>query len=278
MKSNSKKLSLPEMTNLCKTIRKEIIDMVYLAKSGHIAGPLSAVEQYVALYFGDVLRYNSKTPNWEARDKVVISNGHYAPLIYAILAHSDFISFDILKTFRNFNSILQGHPNRKIPGIETASGPVGEGLGQAIGMALASKLDKNPYQVYCFMGDGEQDEGSIWESVMFASKYKLDNLTCFIDRNQIQIDGFTEKVMPLNSLKKKYESFNWKVIEVNGHDLKAILNAINQSKYTSDEPVLIICNTTSGKGIPFIENQPEWHSKVITDDIYKKMLKQLDNA
>ena len=275
MKNYSKKLTILEMQNLCQSFRKEIIDMVYMAQSGHIAGPLSAVEQYVALYFGDILKYNPKNPNWESRDKVVVSNGHYAPLLYVTLAEAGFFEKEILKTFRNFESILQGHPNRKIPGVENASGPVGEGLAQAIGMCLASKLDKNPYQVYCLMGDGEQQEGSIWEAVMFAGKYKLDNLTCLIDRNNIQIGGFTESIMPLESLKQKYESFNWKVIEINGHNLKEIINALNQAKFVNDEPTVIICNTISGKGIPFMENKSEWHSKIITKELYEKILKTL---
>ena len=276
MKNYSKKLTPLEMQNLCQSFRKEIIDMVYMAQSGHIAGPLSAVEQYVALYFGDILKYNPKNPNWENRDKVVVSNGHYAPLLYVTLAEAGFFEKEILKTFRNFESILQGHPNKITPGVETSSGPVGEGLAQAIGMCLASKLDKNPYQVYCLMGDGEQQEGSIWEAVMFAGKYKLDNLTCLIDRNNIQIGGFTESIMPLESLKQKYESFNWKVIEINGHNLKEIINALNQSKFVNDEPTVIICNTISGKGIPFMENKPEWHSKTITKEIYEKALKILN--
>ncbi len=275
MKNYSKKLTILEMQNLCQSFRKEIIDMVYMAQSGHIAGPLSAVEQYVALYFGDILKYNPNNPKWENRDKVIVSNGHYAPLLYVTLAEAGFFEKEILKTFRNFESILQGHPNRKIPGVENVSGPDGEGLSQAIGMCLASKLDKNPYQVYCLMGDGEQQEGSIWEAVMFASKHKLDNLTCLIDRNNIQIGGFTESIMPLNSLKQKYESFNWKVIEINGHNLKEIINALNQSKFVNDEPTVIICNTISGKGIPFMENKPEWHSKIITKEIYDKALKTL---
>lgn len=275
MKNYSKKLTPSEMQQLCKSIRQNIIDMVYNAKSGHIAGPLSAVEQYVALYFNDVLKYNPKKPNWEQRDRVIVSNGHYAPLIYSILAEAGFFEKQKLSSFRNFESIFQGHPNKKVPGVETASGPVGEGLSQAIGMALASKLNKNPYQVYCLMGDGEQQEGSIWEAVMFAAKYKIDNLTCLIDRNQIQIDGHTEQTMPLNSLRKKYESFNWKVIEIDGHDIKEITNAINQAKFVYDEPTVIICNTISGKGIPFIENDPSWHSKPITKEIYDKMKKAL---
>lgn len=276
MKLLSKKLTLPEMQSLCQSFRKEIIDMVFNAKSGHIAGPLSAVEQYVALYFGDILKYNPKNPAWEKRDKVVVSNGHYAPLLYVTLAEAGFFEKELLKTFRNFESILQGHPNRKIPGVETASGPVGEGLSQAIGMCLSSKLDKNPCQVYCLMGDGEQQEGSIWEAVMFAGKHKLDNLICLIDRNNIQIGGFTENIMPIESLQKKYESFNWKVISINGHNLKEIINAINQSKFVNDEPTVIICNTIGGKGIPFIENKPEWHSKIISQDIYNKMIKELE--
>jgi len=277
MKILSKKLKINEMKTLCQSFRKEIIDMVYNAKSGHIAGPLGAVEQYVALYFGDVLKYNPKNPKWEKRDRVVISNGHYAPLAYLVLAEAGFFDKQILKTFRNFESILQGHPNKKTPGIETSSGPVGEGLSQATGMCLASKLDKNPYQVYCLMGDGEQQEGSTWEAVMFAAKYKLDNLICLIDRNQIQIDGHTEDVMPIEPLKAKYESFNWNVIEVDGHNLKEIINAINQAKFINDNPTVIICNTLAGKGVSFIENKSEWHGKSISDDVYQKIQNELNN-
>lgn len=277
MKILSKKLKINEMKKLCQSFRKEIIDIVYNAKSGHIAGPLGAVEQYVALYFGDVLKYNPKNPKWEKRDRVVISNGHYAPLAYLVLAEAGFFDKQILKTFRNFESILQGHPNKKTPGIETSSGPVGEGLSQATGMCLASKLDKNPYQVYCLMGDGEQQEGSTWEAVMFAAKYKLDNLICLIDRNQIQIDGHTEDVMPIEPLKAKYESFNWNVIEVDGHNLKEIINAINQAKFINDNPTVIICNTLAGKGVSFIENKSEWHGKSISDDVYQKIQNELNN-
>jgi transketolase len=277
MKILSKKLKINEMKKLCQSFRKEIIDMIYNAKSGHVAGPLGAIEQYVALYFGDVLKYNPKNPKWEKRDRVVISNGHYAPLIYLVLAEAGFFDKQILKTFRNFESILQGHPNKKTPGIETSSGPVGEGLAQAIGMCLASKLDKNPFQVYCLMGDGEQQEGSTWEAVMFAAKYKLDNLICLIDRNQIQIDGHTEDVMPIEPLKAKYESFNWNAIEVDGHNLKEIINAINQAKFINDNPTVIICNTLAGKGISFIENKPEWHGKSISDDVYQKIQNELNN-
>ncbi len=277
MKVLSKKLKINEMTKLCQSFRKEIIDMVYNAKSGHTAGPLGAVEQYVALYFGDVLKYNPKNPKWEKRDRVVISNGHYAPLIYLVLAEAGFFDKQILKTFRNFESILQGHPNKKIPGIETSSGPVGEGLSQAIGICLASKLNKNPHQVYCLMGDGEQQEGSVWEAVMFAAKYKLDNLICLIDRNQIQIDGRTEDVMPIEPLKAKYESFNWNVIEVDGHNLKEIINAINKAKFINDNPTVIICNTLAGKGVSFIENKSEWHGKSISDDEYAKIQNELNN-
>lgn len=277
MKVLSKKLKINEMKQLCQSFRKEIIDMVYNAKSGHTAGPLGAVEQYVALYFGDVLKYNPKNPKWEKRDRIVISNGHYAPLIYLVLAEAGFFDKQILKTFRNFESILQGHPNKKIPGIETSSGPVGEGLSQAIGICLASKLNKNPHQVYCLMGDGEQQEGSVWEAVMFAAKYKLDNLICLIDRNQIQIDGRTEDVMPIEPLKAKYESFNWNVIEVDGHNLKEIINAINKAKFINDNPTVIICNTLAGKGVSFIENKSEWHGKSISDDEYAKIQNELNN-
>ncbi|HZJ42080.1 MAG TPA: transketolase, partial [Patescibacteria group bacterium] len=211
------KLTLKEMEDLAITIRQEIIKMLLEAKSGHCAGPLGSVELYVALYFSGLLKYDPKNPNWEERDRVVISNGHYAPLIYTILAHAGYFPLEELKTLRKLGSNLQGHPHRLLlPGIETSSGPVGEGLSQAVGMALGAKMNKKKLQVYCLMGDGEQDCGNTWEAVMTAGKYQLDNLTAIIDRNNIQIDGFTENVMPLEPLKEKYESFGWKVLEIDG--------------------------------------------------------------
>jgi len=270
------KLSLKQMEKLAAAIRQELIEMLLEAKSGHCAGPLGAVELYIALYFSGILNYNPKNPNWEQRDRVVISNGHYAPLIYAVLAHAGYFPLEELKTLRKLGSRLQGHPHRLLlPGIETSSGPVGEGLSQAVGMALGAKLDKKKYQVYCLMGDGEQDCGNTWEAVMAASKYQLDNLTAIIDRNNIQIDGFTENVMPLEPLKEKYESFGWKVLEVDGHNISEIIKALNASRSIFVKPVVIIAHTIPGKGIDFIEWEYEWHGKIPNSKQAEEALRQL---
>lgn len=271
--SNSK---IEELEKLCIQIREEIIQMLLIAQSGHCAGPLGAVEQYVALYFGGILKYDPQNPDWPERDRVVISNGHYAPLLYAVLAHANYFDKKELKTLRQLNSRLQGHPYRiSVPGIETSSGPVGEGLSQAIGIALGLKLDKIKSQVYCLMGDGEQDCGNTWEAVMLASKYQLDNLTIIIDRNNIQIDGFTEKVMPLEPLKDKYESFGFKVLEVDGHNIGEIINALHKAKSIFAKPVVIICHTIPGKGINFMEWEYKWHGKVPNSEEAEEALRQL---
>jgi len=268
--------NIKELEKLANQVRQDIIRMLIKAKSGHCAGPLGAVEQYVALYFGNILKYDPQNPEWPQRDRVVISNGHYAPLIYAVLAHAGYLEKDELKTLRKLGSRLQGHPSRlSLPGIETSSGPVGEGLSQAVGMALGLKLNNIKSQVYCLMGDGEHDCGNTWEAVMLAAKYQLDNLTVIIDRNNIQIDGFTEKVMPLEPLKEKYEAFNWKVLEVDGHNLEEIIRALNKAKAIFVKPVAIICNTIPGKGINFMEWEYQWHGKAPNSQEAEEALRQL---
>ena len=272
------KLTLKEMGDLTITIRQEIMEMLLEAKSGHCAGPLGAVELYVALYFSGILNYDSKNPNWEERDRVVISNGHYAPLIYTTLAHAGYFSLEELKTLRKLGSNLQGHPHRLLLlGIETSSGPVGEGLSQAIGMALGAKMNKEKLQVYCLMGDGEQDCGNTWEAVMMAGKNQLDNLTAIIDRNNIQIDGFTENVMPLEPLKEKYESFGWKVLEIDGHNIFEVIKAVNSSKSVFVKPVVIIAHTIPGKGVDFMQWEYQWHGKVPNSKQTEEALRQLRN-
>jgi len=272
------KLTLKEMEDLAITIRQEIIGMLLEAKSGHCAGPLGAVELYVALYFSGILKYDPKNPNWEERDRVVISNGHYAPLLYTVLAHAGYFPLEELKTLRKLRSKLQGHPHRLLlPGIETSSGPVGEGLSQAVGMALGAKMNKKKVQVYCLMGDGEQNCGNTWEAVMTAGKYRLDNLTAIIDRNNIQIDGFTENVMPLEPLKEKYESFGWKVLEIDGHNIPEIIKAVNASKSVFVKPVVIIANTIPGKGVDFMQWEYQWHGKSPNSKQAEEALRQLRN-
>jgi transketolase len=270
------KINLKELEKLANTLRQEIIEMLLQAKSGHCAGPLGAVEEYIALYFGGILKYNSQKPDWLERDRVIVSNGHYAPLLYAVLAHAGYFPQEELKTLRKLGSRLQGHPHRlSLPGIETSSGPVGEGLSQAVGMAIGLKMDNLKSQVYCLMGDGEHDCGNTWEAAMLAGKHQLDNLTVIIDRNNIQIDGFTEKVMPLESLKEKYEAFNWKVLEVDGHNIEELIRALNKAKSIFVKPVAIIAHTIPGKGVNFMEWEYEWHGKIPNSQETEEALRQL---
>ncbi|KKW16623.1 MAG: Transketolase domain protein [Parcubacteria group bacterium GW2011_GWC2_49_9] len=235
--------------------------MLVSAGSGHSAGPLDMADVFTALYFC-VLRYDTRRPEWPDRDRLVLSAGHLAPVLYAVLAHAGYFPVKELHTLRKINSRLQGHPhNRSLPGIENTSGPLGQGLSQSIGMALAGRLDGRKYEVYCVMSDGEQQEGQVWEAVMFAGKNKIANLTAFIDRNNIQIDGPVEDIMPIEPLRKKYESFNWHVLEVDGHNIQQIIDACHTARAIWDKPVAIICHTIPGKGVGFMEFDFHWHGK-----------------
>jgi len=263
------------LEELAIKLREDVISMVSRAGSGHIAGPLDMAEIFATLYF-HVLNHNPKDPSWPDRDRVVLSNGHICPILYATLARAGYFPKEELLTLRKLGSRLQGHPHRgTLPGIETTSGPLGSGLSQACGMALAAKLDNKKYRIYCLMSDAEQQEGNIWEAVMFASKYKLSNITAIIDRNNIQIDGFTEDVMPLEPLKAKYESFGWNVIEINGHDIYQIYSAIAESWAIFEKPTVIIAHTISGKGVSFMEKDYFWHSRSFKPGEAEKALKEL---
>ena len=240
-------------------IRKSIIEMLLEAKSGHSAGPLGMADIFSALYF-HVLNHNAKNPKWEERDRVILSNGHICPVLYATLAHAEYFPLEELFTLRKLGSRLQGHPHRgSLPGIETTSGPLGSGLSQAIGMALAARLLKKKYRLYALLSDGEHNEGNTWEAIMSASKFRLNNITAIIDRNNIQIDGFTEEVMPLDSLRAKYEAFNWHVLEVNGHDIRQFIEATYEAKAVYERPTAIIAHTIPGRGVHFMENNYIWH-------------------
>lgn len=244
-------------------IREDIVKMLYKAGSGHSAGSLGMADVFVALYF-HVLEHKPKDPDWEDRDRLVLSNGHIVPVQYATMAHAGYFPKTELSTLRKLGSRLQGHPHRPtLPGIETTSGPLGSGLGQAAGMALSAKMDDKKWRTYCLVSDGEQDAGNIWESVLFAGKNKLHNLTAIMDRNNIQIDGFTEDVMPLEPLKDKYEAFNWKVISISGHNISEIVAACQKAEAIAENPVLIIANTIPGYGVEFMENKYEWHGKPV---------------
>jgi len=250
---------IKQLENEANQIRRNIIEMLLEAGSGHTAGPLGMADIFTAFYF-HILNHDPKKPDWPDRDRLVLSNGHICPVQYAALAHSGYFPVKELLTLRKLNTRLQGHPHRgALPGIETTSGPLGSGLSQAIGIALAAKLDNKKYRTYALLSDGEHDEGNLWEAVMFAGKNRLRNLTAVIDRNNIQIDGYTEDIMPLESLRAKYEAFNWHVLEVSGHDIPAFIGAVNEALAIYEKPTVIIAHTIPGKGVDFMEGDYRWH-------------------
>jgi transketolase len=258
-----------------EAIRETIIEMLVSAGSGHTAGPLGMADIFASLYF-HVLKHDPKNPEWEERDRLVLSNGHIVPVRYATMAHAGYFPVEECLTLRKFGSRLQGHPERlKLPGMETTSGPLGEGLPQAAGMAYALRMDKKRNHTFVVMGDGEQDEGIIWESVMWTAKNKLSNLTAIIDRNNIQIDGMTEDIMPLDSLRAKYEAFNWHVLEVDGHNIRQFIEAVDEAKAIYEKPTVIIAHTIPGKGVPEIEFDYHWHGKPPSKEEGKKFLKEI---
>ncbi|OGH16506.1 MAG: transketolase [Candidatus Levybacteria bacterium RIFCSPHIGHO2_02_FULL_40_18] len=255
--------------------RELVIETLLEAGSGHSAGPLGMADIFIAFYF-HILNHDPKNPFWTDRDRLVLSNGHICPIRYVAMAMAGYFPAAELKTLRKINSRLQGHPHRSaLPGVETTSGPLGEGISQSIGMALAGRLDKKDYHVYCIASDGEHQEGNTWEAAMFAAKNKLDNLTVIIDRNNIQIDGYTENVMPLEFLRSKYEAFNWFVQDVDGHNIRAFTEAVNQAQAVHQKPSVIIAHTIPGKGVDFMENKFEWHGKPPNEEEAKKALKEL---
>ncbi|HMT39986.1 MAG TPA: transketolase [Candidatus Saccharibacteria bacterium] len=242
-------------------IRQDILRMLTHAGSGHTAGPLGMADIFTALFFDDLLSYKPKKPDWPQRDRLVLSNGHINPVLYVTMAHAGYFPHAELKTLRQFGTRLQGHPERvRLPGIETTSGPLGSGISQAAGMAYGLQMDGQKQQhVVCVTSDGEHQEGNTWEAIMFAGKYRLRNLMVFVDRNNIQIDGYTEDVMPLEPLSMKYQAFNWHVIEINGHDFEEISGAFNQAKAVFEKPTVIIAHTIPGKGVDFMEFDYRWH-------------------
>ncbi len=267
--------NISDLEKKANLIRQDIIKMLLEAGSGHSAGPLGMSDVFTALYF-NILNIDPKNPNWDQRDRLILSNGHICPVLYATLAHAGYFPIDELKTLRKLGSRLQGHPHRTaLPGLESTSGPLGSGLSQSVGLALAGRLDEAKWRVVCLMSDGEQDAGNTWEAVMLAAKNKLHNLTALIDRNNIQIDGFTEDIMPLESLKAKYEAFNWHVIEVDGHNIEEIIDAFSQAKAIFEKPTVIIAHTIPGKGVDFMEGKFEWHGKPPNKDEAKLALHEL---
>lgn len=266
---------LKELALQANSIRMSIIDMLEDAASGHTAGPLGMTDIFTALYF-EILKHDPQNPDWEDRDRVFLSNGHIVPVRYATMAHAGYFPVEELKTLRKFGSRLQGHPERdRLPGIEHTSGPLGTGLGQASGVAYAARLDNKKFKTFCLLGDGELNGGNIWESAMFAAHHRLDNLIAIVDRNHIQINGTTERVMKLEPLRDKWESFGWHVIEIDGHNMQAIVDAVRQAYAIQEQPVCILAHTIPGKGIAEIENLYEWHGKPPSTEQEQRFLKEL---
>ena len=267
-----------EIEMYARDIRVTIIDMLVHAKSGHTAGPLGMTDIFAALYF-HILKHDPKNPEWEDRDILVLSNGHTAPVRYATMAHAGYFPVAECATLRKFGSRLQGQPERlRLPGLETTSGPLGSGLSQASGMAYALRMNGDAdkkRRVYCMMSDAEQQAGNIWEGAMFAGANRLSNITAIIDRNNIQINGMTEEVMPLESLRAKYEAFGWHVIEVDGHNIEALCDATEEAKAIYEKPTVLIAHTIPGKGVPDIEFDYRWHGKPPTKEEAEKFLKQI---
>ncbi len=257
-------------------IRRHILKMVNQAGTGHMAGPLGMVEVFVVLYL-EILKHQPSNPSWPSRDRLLVSNGHICPVWYATLAEAGYFPVTELATYRHLGSRLQGHPLMgSPPGVENTSASLGQNLSVAAGLALSFKLDQKNNRVFCVMSDGEHQEGQTWEAYMFAAANKLNNLTVLIDRNHIQISGFTEEVMPVEPLRKKIEAFGWRVIDVDGHDIHEVIDACQMANSTTDRPTAIICRTTPGKGVSFMENLPEWHGKAPSDQELALALKELE--
>lgn len=268
-------MNIEELKNIANDIRIDIVDMVATAKSGHPGGSLSATDILTVLYF-DEMNIRNNEPKWEDRDRLVLSKGHAAPALYAVLSKRGYFPREELKTLRKFKSNLQGHPDmKKALGVDMSTGSLGQGLSAANGMALAGKLDKKDYRVYTILGDGELQEGQVWEAAMSSAHYKLDNLVAFVDFNGLQIDGANEEVMNVNPVDKKFEAFGWNVLVIDGHNFEEIKNALDKAKNIKGRPTAIIAKTAKGKGVSFMENQSSWHGTAPNEEQRKQALSEL---
>lgn len=266
------KTEIQELEFKARKVREDIIDEVYHAKSGHPGGSLSITDILTVLYFKE-MNVNPENPEWEDRDRFVLSKGHCSPALYSCLANRGFFPVEDLKTFRNINSYLQGHPDKnKVPGVDMTTGSLGQGLSAANGMAIAGKMDEKDYRVYCVLGDGEIEEGQIWEAAMAANKYKLDNLCVIVDNNNLQIDGTIEEVMSSYPIDEKFKSFGFQVINIDGHDIEEIIKAFEVARNVKGKPTCIIAKTIKGKGIAFMENQAGWHGKAPNEEQYQQAI------
>ena len=269
-------MKIAELHNMAKQVRKDILTMITEAGSGHPGGSLSSTDLLVALYFAK-LKHDPKNPDWEDRDRVVLSKGHACPLLYAVLSRAGYVPSEKLCTLRKLGSPLQGHPDRlKTTGVDMSTGSLGQGLSVGVGMALGGKLDRQDWRVYVLMGDGEMQSGAIWEAAMSAGHYKLDNLCGIVDSNNFQIDGAVEEIMGVKPLADKWRAFRWHVIEIDGHDMQQILNAYDEAAKVKDAPTVIIANTVKGKGVSFMENVCEWHGKAPSKEQCAQAIEELD--
>ncbi|MCU0859764.1 MAG: transketolase [Thermoplasmata archaeon] len=269
---------IKELEGIARKVRLHSIKMIYDAGSGHPGGSLSSADILTALYF-HIMKHDPKKPDWADRDRFVLSKGHGAPALYAVLAEAGYFEVEELCTLRKMGSRLQGHPCMgKTPGIEMSTGSLGHGLAAGNGMALAARLDRKLYRIYVLLGDGEMDVGETWEAAMLASHYKLDNVTAFIDRNRLQLDGPTEKIMSIEPLADKWKAFGWHVIEINGHAMKEIIHATNEAKGVKGRPTVIICHTVKGKGVSYMEGNLHFHGKAPSDSEYEQAMKELGGA
>lgn len=267
--------SLDELQQIAKRVRRHIIEMTGAAKSGHPGGSLSAVEILVTLFFS-VMRHDPRHPHWEDRDRFILSKGHGCPALYAVLAEAGYTPADQLKTLRKLGSIYQGHPDRRfIPALEASTGSLGQGLSIGLGMALAARLDGKSYRTYVVLGDGESQEGQIWEAAMFAAYHKVDNLVAIVDYNKIQLDGFVKDIMELEPFADKWRSFGWHVIELDGHNIAALQKAFAEAESVKGKPAVIIAHTIKGKGVSFMENEPKYHGIAPTPEEVELALKEL---
>lgn len=267
--------NVEELQSIAKRVRREIVEMITHAKSGHPGGSLSAVEILVTLFF-DVLRHDPQNPEWPDRDRFILSKGHAAPVLYSVMAECGYVPLDQLNTLRQMGSIYQGHPDvRFMPSLDASTGSLGEGVSVGLGMALAAKLDNSPARAYVVIGDGESQEGQIWESAMFGGDKAVDNIVCITDYNRIQLDGFVKDIMPLDPLADKWRSFNWHTIEVDGHDIRQLQSAFAEAAATKGKPTSIIAHTIKGKGVSFMENNPKFHGTAPTEEEMKKALVEL---
>ena len=270
-------MNTKELERIANELRILTLKAVYNAQSGHIGGSFSSTEIITVLYFYK-LKINPKDPLWEDRDRFILSKGHAAPMLYSALAKRGFFSEEeLVNNLRKIGSRFQGHPDmRKTPGVEMTTGSLGQGLSVAIGIALGAKyIDKKSFRVYTLLGDGELNEGQVWEAFMSASKYKLDNLVCICDRNRVQLDGCTEEIMPLEPLRLKIEAFGWEVLEIDGHNIEAIIKALDYAETVKNKPTCIIAYTVKGKGVSFIENTHKWHGRAPNKEEYEEALKEL---